>query len=182
MSAHYVFRPFIIHRVIALVVKSYFSHHSKEITKVVLHPILFKNRIMEDDESMLMNEEEFVQIVYIEQDTLHDLSLESLVENGATEEKEIETPAVEDLNGVESRECNVSKVTSNKAKRRACLTEFGDDLPNKRKNECAKRELTSIVNQVKSLIISQNVQSSILNQNYFSFSARENRQTTEHQR
>ncbi|XP_037028787.1 uncharacterized protein LOC119069018 [Bradysia coprophila] len=35
-----------------------------------------------------------------------------------------------------------------KSKRRASLTEFSDSTTTKRKNECAKRELNSIVNQL----------------------------------
>lgn len=118
---------------------------------------------MEFDECMLLNNEEFVQIFYVDQDTVHNLSS---IENGASvEEIETETPAVEDLgtgtvNEAKRLACNAGGVqTSNKAKRRACLTEFGDDLPNKRKNECAKRELTSIVNQVKLLITFHDVRS-----------------------
>lgn len=129
----------------------------KRITRV-------RNCNMADDESMLLNGGEFVQIVYVDRDTVHNLSL---IENGVIEVEEIETESLEvedlgigTLNEAKRGACNVGGVQIlNKPKRRAVLTEFGDDLPNKRKNECAKRELTSIVNQVKLLIIFHDVKS-----------------------
>lgn len=61
---------------------------------------------------------------------------------------------------------------NSKGKRRSNLTEFGPSQPAKRKNECAKRELTSIVTQVIwfSITISNNLRLLIV----FNFVARQN--------
>lgn len=78
--------------------------------------------------SEIISEDEFVEQYFNEMDTEHNLTL---VENSTIsicEDEGIEIPK--------------------KGKRRANLTEFGASQTTKRKNESAKRELTSIVNQV----------------------------------
>lgn len=62
------------------------------------------------------------------------------------------TILLNDIDGMDNFEIEHDandNIQKHKRKRRSNLTEFTDDQTTKRKNECAKRELTSVVKQVK---------------------------------
>lgn len=111
--------------------------------------------------TVIFNEEEFVEFVFGEQGSLHNLPL---VDGGSIEAEILTVDDSETANFGKRRPVEHGGVkTSSKTKRRGNLTEFGDNLPNKRKNESAKRELTSIVNQVSSFYLY--ISNRIVNQN-----------------
>lgn len=85
--------------------------------------------------------DQFVEHYFTEMDA-------SMNEVGSNEMKDIEASVNNNGNVIdgENREPEISK--DGKAKRRSNLTEFGSSQTAKRKNESAKRELTSVVRQV----------------------------------
>lgn len=84
-----------------------------------------------------------------------DLTEEEFVGNvliGIAEETKAASHALNESDGMETFEVHSDVYDDNtncKRKRRSNLTEFTNEQTTKRKNECAKRELTSVVNQVK---------------------------------
>lgn len=97
------------------------------------------------DAAEILCEQEFVERFFNGIDGEHNLSsVDSSVFEDEDEDEVIVIPNNEKRRACEDEGINIP----NKAKRRANLTAFGDNLTTKRKNESAKRELTSIVNQV----------------------------------
>lgn len=90
-----------------------------------------------EEEIENMSEDEFVERV------LHEINVEADVPS-------IDNSTFNDCNGLNQnlQLDESSEIKKPKLKRRANLTEFNESQSTKRKNESAKRELTSIVNQV----------------------------------
>lgn len=91
------------------------------------------------NESVILDEQEFDEQIFDGDYNLDDNAMECF------DEIIIEQPQTV---GVSEGGC----LKKGAKKRRANLTEFGESVTIKRKNESAKRELTSIVNQVSSFL------------------------------
>lgn len=101
-----------------------------------------------EEQQLNLNGEQFVEIIYVDQDTFDNLSLNERSDIIAKGARNVEDTVLETPNETTKRRASNDVGVANKSKRRANLTEFQDELPIKRKNEAAKRELTSVVTQV----------------------------------
>lgn len=97
---------------------------------------------MERSDSAAMSDDEFVDRI------LHEI-------NAGADLSTIDNNDLTDCDGLdENLQLNENDgIKKPKLKRRSNLTEFNDSQSTKRKNESAKRELTSIVNQVCPLLV-----------------------------
>lgn len=108
---------------------------------------------------MILYENEFVD-EFFDNMVENDMDTEFNIDNSGVELRDDETIIeIQPQNHVgEPDEVDIrGNKGVNKPKRRANLTEFGESLTTKRKNESAKRELTSIVNQVSSFLHSMGI-------------------------
>lgn len=120
-----------------------------------------------------LTKDQFVERFFTEMDTEVDTTIDELDDNDV---QHIESSINHVTNGCENEDIEIPM--KGKEKRRSKLTEFGTSQSAKRKNESAKRELTSIVRQVftdlQTFLIT-NPQITITDKKFVFFVARQNR-------